>query len=217
MTITATVLLLLGLCGMLGTVGWILSRGNKNTMARLFIVCQLSIVLWLISQLLKLYSLNDTQLLISYLIGNVGICAFSPFWLMFSAEYSETSEKFRKRTRILSTAAVIMYAVIATNPMHRLYYREFGMGGIKYGILFYVFQLMFYIFIIWGISLMFIRHSKGSTISAQSMLLALAAAVPLMINTLAVCGVIKSEIELTPLFFAFSVIMVLIAIHPSPK
>lgn len=213
MTITATVLLLLGLCGMLGTVGWILSRGNKNTMARLFIVCQLSIVLWLISQLLKLYSLNDTQLLISYLIGNVGICAFSPFWLMFSAEYSETSEKFRKRTRILSTAAVIMYAVIATNPMHRLYYREFGMGGIKYGILFYVFQLMFYIFIIWGISLMFIRHSKGSTISAQSMLLALAAAVPLMINTLAVCGVIKSEIELTPLFFAFSVIMVLIAIR----
>jgi signal transduction histidine kinase len=60
---------------------------------------------------------------------------------------------------------------------------------------------------------MFIRHSKGKVISAQSMFLALAALVPLMINMLTLCGVIKSEIELTPLFFAFSVIMVLVAIR----
>jgi signal transduction histidine kinase len=45
------------------------------------------------------------------------------------------------------------------------------------------------------------------------MLLALAAAVPLIINTLVISGVLKTEIELTPLFFAFSVIMVLIAIR----
>ena len=72
-TVTASVLLLIGMCGMLGTVGWILSRGNKNRMTRLFIVCQLSIVLWLVSQLLILFSVNNTQLSISYLIGNFGI------------------------------------------------------------------------------------------------------------------------------------------------
>ncbi len=211
-TIIATILLLLSLGGMLGTVGWILSRGNGNKITKLFIVCQLSIVLWLISQLLKIFSVNDMQLMISYLIGNIGICAFSPFWLMFSVEYSETATKFKGITPILPVIPVIMYGVIVTNPLHKLYYREFGMKGISYGILFYIFQLLFYIFIIWGISLMFIRHSRGKKVSAQSILLALAAAVPLIINTLTVSGVIKSEIELTPLFFAFSVIMVLIAI-----
>lgn len=211
--ILATALLIIGLTGMLGTVGWILSRGNKNKMTRLFIVCQMSIVMWLVSQLLILFSVNDMQLKISYLIGYVGICCFPSFWLMFSAEYSETSAKFRKMAAFLPILSVVMYAAIVTNPLHRLYYREFGINGISYGMLFYVFQLLFYIFIIWGISLMFIRHSKGKVISAQSMFLALAALVPLMINMLTLCGVIKSEIELTPLFFAFSVIMVLVAIR----
>lgn len=212
-TVTASVLLLTGLCGMLGTVGWILSRGNKNRMTRLFIVCQLSIVLWLVSQLLIIFSVNNTQLTVSYLIGNFGICLFSPFWLMFSAEYSETSAKFRNAVKFFPVVSVIMYVVVATNPLHRLYYREFDINGITYGIMFYIFQLLFYIFILLGISLMFIRHSKGSTVSAQSMFLALAAAVPLLINILSVCGIINTEIELTPLFFAFSVIMVLIAIR----
>ena len=54
--ILATALLIIGLTGMLGTVGWILSRGNKNKMTRLFIVCQMSIVMWLVSQLLILFS-----------------------------------------------------------------------------------------------------------------------------------------------------------------
>ena len=56
--ILATALLIIGLTGMLGTVGWILSRGNKNKMTRLFIVCQMSIVMWLVSQLLILFSVS---------------------------------------------------------------------------------------------------------------------------------------------------------------
>lgn len=211
-TIVASILLLLSLGGMLVTVGWILSRGNGNAMTKLFIVCQLSIVLWLISQLLKIFSVNDTQLMVSYLIGNIGICVFAPFWFMFSAEYSESALKFRGITKFFPVISLIMYGVIVTNPLHRLYYRKFGGAGIEYGILFYIFQLLFYILIIWGISLMLIRHSREKRVSAQSALLALATAVPLIINTLTISGVIKSEIELTPLFFAFSVIMVLIAI-----
>lgn len=209
----AATLLITGLAGMLGTVGWILSRGNKNKMTRLFIVCQMSIVMWLVSQLLILFSVTYAQLNISYLIGYAGICCFPSFWLMFSAEYSETTAKFKSRARLLPVVSVLMYAVIATNPIHGLYYKHFGTDGIAYGILFYLFQLIFYALIIFGITLMFIRHSKGKSVSLQSMFLALAALVPLLINTLSVCGIIKSEIELTPLFFAFSVIMVLIAIR----
>ena len=87
-TIISVTLLLTGLGGMMGTVVWILRRGNNNPMTRDFVGCQLSVALWLISQLLILFSVTEKQLFISYFIGNAGICAFAPLWLMFSAEYS---------------------------------------------------------------------------------------------------------------------------------
>lgn len=205
-TILSAVLLFIGLGGMIGTVGWILRRGNNNRMTHLFIMCQLSIALWLISQLLILFSESIRQLWISYIIGNIGICCFSPFWFMFSAEYSGV--KIRKYTKFLPVISAVMFISIATNPIHSLYYTEFQKGNIKYGFLFYAFQLIFYIFIISGIAVI----GAGKKNERSHTLLALATAVPLIVNVFTVTGVIKSKIELTPLFFAFSVIMILIAI-----
>lgn len=206
-SVISSILLFLGLCGMIGTVCWILRCGNNNKMTRLFILCQLSIALWLVSQLLILFSESIRQLWISYLIGNIGICCFSPFWLMFSAEY--TDSPLKKYTNILYFAPLIMFVCIATNPLHRLYYTEFHKGSISYGILFYIFQLLFYILIISGIILL----SRNRKNERSHTMLALATVVPLIVNIFTVTGVIKSKVELTPLFFAFSVIMILIAIR----
>ncbi|MDE5570220.1 MAG: two-component sensor histidine kinase [Ruminococcus sp.] len=192
---------------MIGTVCWILRCGNNNSMTRLFIFCQLSIAVWLVSQLLILFSESVHQLWISYLIGNIGICCFSPFWLMFSAEYIESPLK--KYSGILYFVPAVMFACIATNPLHRLYYTEFQKGSISYGILFYIFQFLFYVLIISGI--VFLSRNRKNERSHT--MLALATVVPLMINILTISGIIKSKIELTPLFFAFSVIMILIAIR----
>lgn len=197
-------LLFTGLCGMLGTVCWIMRRGNSNAMTRLFVACQLSVALWLVSQLLILFSESVKQMWISYLIGNIGICCFSPFWLMFSAEYAEIRHKFMK---ILYILPVVMFAFIATNPVHHLYYADFSGRNSTYGVLFYIFQFMFYVLIISGIVLLSRKNERSR------IMLVLATVIPLLINILTVSGVIRSEIELTPLFFAFSVIMILIAIR----
>ena len=66
--IITAILLLLGMLGMLACVTWILKRGNSNRLTYLFISCQLSIVLWLISQLLILFSYTKKQFWISYII-----------------------------------------------------------------------------------------------------------------------------------------------------
>ncbi len=205
-TVISAILLFAGLGGMIGTICWILRCGNNNSVTRLFIACQLSIAVWLVSQLLILFSESQRQLWISYLIGNAGICCFSPFWLMFSAEYTES--RLKKYIKVLYIVPVIMFACIAVNPLHKLYYAEFEKNNIVYGIMFYIFQIIFYIMIISGIVL-FSRHKKNQR--PQTML-ALAAIVPLMVNILTISGIIRSKIELTPLFFAFSVIMVLMAI-----
>lgn len=198
---------------MLGTTAWVLRRGNSSRLTTLFIICLLSIALWLISQLLILFSNSRDQLWLSYIIGNGGICFFSTFWLMFAAEYSDVDKRIKKLSNILPLVSAVMFGCIAANPMHHLYYTEFGKGNILYGGMFYIFQIIFYIFIISGISMMFIRHTqRNDVVTAQTMLLALAAAVPLMVNILSVIGIIRSKIEVTPLCFAFSVIMILIAI-----
>ncbi|MBR1592728.1 MAG: two-component sensor histidine kinase [Ruminococcus sp.] len=195
---------------MLGSLAWILRRGNTNKVTICFSVCQTAIVLWIISQLMILFSVTEKQLWISYIIGNIGISTFSPVWLMFSSEFSDIKHKIINYAPVISFLSMIM---ILTNPIHKIYYADFGTGNITYGILFYVFQIIYYICIIAGITMMCIKHIRGkSRITKQIMLLTLSASVPMAVNTLTVTGIINVGIELTPLFFAFSSIMILIAI-----
>ena len=118
---------------MLGTIAWVLRRGNSSRLTTLFIICLLSIALWLISQLLILFSNSRDQLWLSYIIGNGGICFFSTFWLMFAAEYSDVDKRIKKLSNILPVVSAVMFGCIAANPMHHLYYTEFGKGNILYG------------------------------------------------------------------------------------
>lgn len=206
-------LLLLGLLGMGGTFTWIVRKGNNNRMTRLFTICQIAIILWLISQLLILFSVTVHQRWISYIIGNIGISIFSPFWLMFSEEYVDAPPAMRKAASFMPLISLSAMIVVLTDPLHRLYYSSFGEKSLSYGPLFYVFQVIYYLCIITAITQMCIKHTReNNQITRQAILLTLSTAVPLAINTLTVTRVIKASIELTPLFFAFSSMMILIAL-----
>lgn len=211
---TLTVLpLVFGLFGMSGTLVWILRKGNNNRLTRSFILCQLSIVLWIIAQLLILFSVTDHQLWVSYIIGNVGISFFAPMWLMFSLDYISAGRKADWCRLLLPLISVTSLLLVLTNPIHHCYYARFGMSGNAYGPLFYIFQVIYYICVISGITLICIHQTREqSRINKQALLLILSIAVPLAINTLTVTKMIDIRIELTPLFFAFSSIMILIAL-----
>ncbi len=212
-TIISVILLFIGLFGMGIAVAWIIRKGNNNRLTRLFGVCQVSIILWIISQLLILFSVNLQQKQLSYTVGNVGISFFAPFWLIFSAEYTEVKSRFRKFFGILSALSVSAILLIVTNPLHHLYYVVFDMNSIEYGVIFYLYQIIYYVCIISGITMMCIKHARQySHITKQTVLLTLSIAVPLAVNTLTVTKVLDTGIELTPLFFAFSSIMILIAL-----
>lgn len=211
LTVIAVVFLFAGLSGMGLAVAWIVRKGNNNRLTRLFGVCQVSIILWIISQLLILFSVTLKQKQFSYMVGNVGISFFAPFWLMFSAEY--TGIKLKHFMKILFSLSVSAIMLIVTNPLHHLYYSVFDMNIVDYAPLFYVYQVIYYICIISGITMMCIKHARQyNHITKQTVLLTLSIVVPLAVNTLTVTKVIDLEIELTPLFFAFSSIMILIAL-----
>ena len=211
--IVPAVLLIIGLCGMMGSVIWIIHRGNNNRLTRLFISCQFSIVLWLISELLILFSVTTQQYWISYCIGNVGISCFAPLWLMLSSAYTESGRRVQRLMNFLPLLAVAAVTVVLTNPLHHLYYAVFEAGHVTYGPLFYAFQVLYYILILTGITIICFKHTRDSAmISKQSVLLILSAAIPLAINTLTLTGILRATIALTPLFFGVSSLLILIAL-----
>ena len=194
----SAILLALGLCGMIGSLTWVLGRGNRNRLTKLFISCQSSIVLWLVSELLILFSVTTQQYRISYLIGNLGISCFGPLWLMLTAEYAESPLKTRNRLNLTLLISFASMLVISTNDRHHLYYSVFEAGKREYGPLFYVFQLIYYICIITGFVLIGLKHKrKRERINKQSVLLILSAAIPLVVNTLSVADVFHNELSAT--------------------
>ncbi len=212
-TAFSVILLLIGLVCMSGTLTWVIRKGNNNKMTRIFVLCQCSVVVWLISQFLILFSESTHQLWISYLIGNVGIAFFGPLWLMFSAEFSGIGARFKQLMYVLPVISVSAVLIVLSNPIHGLYYSMFEFGHIEYAVLFYVFQIIYYVCIILGITLLcFKQTQKSKQTTSQAALLTLSTAVPLAINTLTLTHVIDIGIELTPLFFAFSGLMIILAL-----
>lgn len=211
--IITAILLFLGMCGMLISITWVLKRGNSNRLTHLFISCQLSIILWLISQLLILFSYTKEQFWISYIIGNIGISCFAPLWLMLSTEYVGSNKRVKNMLKLFPLISVLSICLIISNPRHMLYYSSFKAGKVEYGPLFYSFQVIYYICIITGITMICLKHSKTTEkINMQSILLILSAAIPLGINTLTLTKILKSKVELTPLFFGVSSILIIIAL-----
>ncbi len=197
--ILSAILLAFGLCGMIGSLTWVLRHGNRNRLTRLFICCQASIVIWIVSELLILFSVTKQQYWISYLIGNVGISCFGPLWLMLTAEFAEPKKKNRNVLNLTLLISLASMLVIFTNTRHHLYYSCFDAGKVEYGPLFYLFQLIYYICIISGFVLIAMKHwRKKERINQQSVLLILSAAIPLVVNTLSVANVFHSQLTLTP-------------------
>lgn len=211
--IISAILLIFGLGGMIGSLTWVLSRGNRNRLTRLFICCQASIVLWIVSELLILFSVTRQQYWISYLIGNAGISCFSPLWLMLTAEYAESAPKTRTVLNFTLLISLASMLVILTNESHRMYYSVFEAGNVAYGPLFYLFQIIYYICIISGFVLIGLKHRRRKEkINKQSVLLILSAAIPLVVNTLSVSNVFQAQLRLTPFIFGLSSLLLIIAL-----
>lgn len=212
-TIIYLIFITLGLFGMLGAITWILRKGNDNKLTFLFISCQLTIVLWLVSNLLNIFSNNTHQLWIGYMIGNTGISFFGPLWLMLSAEYVNAGKRLSRIMNLMPCISILSICIIATNPIHHKYYAYFKINDVRYGPLFYVFQAIYYICIVTGITMICLKHTRRQDqISKQSFLVILSAAIPLAVNTLTLTGIIRSRFSLTPLFFVVSSLLILIAL-----
>lgn len=192
---------------------WILLKGSRGTQTYSFLACQGLIVLWIAGEILQLLSVNVTQFWGSYLISNVSICLIPPFWMIFSFRYCDKKPNMLLKVMLFVFSSV-MYLSVATNPIHMLYYSRFEMEDVVHGPIFYINQLYMYVCMVVG--MVFIctySFKKRYQSPEQTLMITLSAAIPLVLNLLTLTGILKLSLQVIPLSFALTSMLILVATY----
>ncbi|MBP0956015.1 MAG: two-component sensor histidine kinase [Oscillospiraceae bacterium] len=213
MLCTLTAMLLAALALICTSMIWLMVKGSRSRVTFSFVGCQFSLLLWIISQFIIIFSESERQLLIGYDIGNLGISFIGSCWLLFAVSYMDRELSKPLLCGTLGFSSLIFIAAV-TNPLHRLYYTDISMLGVAHGPLFYISQIYIYLAMLSGIALVYRQCFENKQRSrGQAVLLTLATGIPLCINLLTLVNVITLDFALTPLSLALSAIFVLLATY----
>lgn len=191
-------------------MGWILTKGSRTRQTFSFIMCQLLLNIWSVSQLLLLEAVNDRQLFMAYCVGNTGICLIGTAWLCFA--YSTAKRKMPLGMLMFSAGfSAVMWTLALTNGLHGLFYSRFSMSGVEHGFLFYINIAYTYFCMICGTLLLCRSLSHDKERRRQVLVLILSALIPLGSNMLYLFGAISTMYDVTPLAFSVSSVLVLLA------
>ena len=111
----------------------------------------------------------------------------------------------------------VMYLVILTNDLHHLYYSHFGDDYVEHGPLFYVNVVFTYFFVFLGALILYINYEGGidratdKDVSRGRLLIVTSVLAPVFFNLLYLVGLIQADFDITPLGFAISVFLVMMA------
>jgi signal transduction histidine kinase len=182
-------------------------RGKGEPYNRLYMLFQGTVLLWCSSQLLVLLAGNLAEICAAYLIGNIGICFVGAFWFYFAVSY--TGKKLLGIWRYVPFfLSLAHYLLVLTNPLHGLYYSEFSSEKVVHGVFFYTNVAMTYTFVISGAVLLYRHMEKGSMAKA---LVVSSVLVPVAFNVIYLSGSFDLVFDITPLGFAVSIILMLLA------
>lgn len=184
----------------------LLLKGNGEQYNRRYLFLQATAMVWCISQVMVMLSKSELELVIAYLLGNLGICFIGAAWYYFVESYvaHESKAFFAKLPLVLSIAH---YLLVLTNQWHHLYYKTFSLEQVVHGQFFYTNVFLTYVYVIIGAIILY-RHMEAK----KSMWLVLISVlVPVAFNAIYLFGVVKPAFDITPLGFAVSVILLMFA------
>lgn len=186
------------------------TRGERGLKTNLFLGSLASGLLWCISQMGIFMAANDLQLSMSYVIGNIGICYIGAFWLNFILCFiGKINKKFMSVCFGIST---ILFLGMITNPLHHMYYAVLDMNTKEYVWLFFVNIYYVYLCNISGSVLLLRSKVKSKHHMACKKMVLVIGMMPLLFNLLQHMKIINVDMELTPLSFSVTNILIFLAI-----
>lgn len=203
------------ICSVVVSMAVLYLRGRKVYENRLFLGCQLSVILWCASQIMNMVCTTKETLWFSYLFGNAGICFIGTFWLLFACYYGKEG-KLKNGVllkRITYAISLFHIGAVLSNQYHHLYYQSFSMKGVLHGPLFYLNVGYTYCCVLAG-SYFLLRYMKryetGERRYARGLIVA-SVLLPTLLNGCHLTGLLPTQYDFTPMGFGISSIFVLCA------
>lgn len=185
--------------------------GKRSKLLYSFIYCQTLIFIWSAGYIVEISAKEFQMKYIAVCFEGFAICFIGIMWLYFSMLYTDNILAQNKKVIcILLGIGIIEYITILTNDYHSLYYKVFEFDRIIYGIFFRINLLLTYVYVFLSTFIM-IKYSikKIGNEKKQSIILIIAAIVPIMVNFLYVSKKIK--FDFTPVSFSISLLLIAIA------
>lgn len=186
--------------------------GNRSKLLYSFIYCQVLIFIWSVGYIIEIISVEFLMKYIAVCFQGFSICFIGVIWLYFSMLY--TDNKFIQNKKLIGSLfgiGLIEYITILTNDYHGLYYKVFEIDRIIYGVAFGINLFLTYVYVFLSTFIM-IKYSfkKIGNEKKQSIILIIAAIVPIIANFLYVSR--KLKFDFTPVSFSISLLVIALAI-----
>ncbi len=189
-------------------------KGKRTLLTYAYILCQCLIFIWSFGQMFEIYARNVEAEWAYVRFEQLPICFIGISWLIFSLIY--TNNKLIKapgKIIILTAIPFLNYLMVLTNEYHHLMYTVFEYKSRSYGPVFWISMLVNYSYLLGGSILLAVYSIKKMGYEKkQSLLLALAVTVPLLSNVIYISGLFRPGLDITPVSFAFSLLLFAVAI-----
>lgn len=192
-------------------------KANKNSSLKAFFIVHLSMIIWIIGKILKTVSPTVELRWFFIVFYYFGICLLEVSFLDFAYIYYK-GKPMNKKIRIpMYLIGVMQFIIIATNPLHHKFYSVYGFWGDEFGIFFYIYIVINYLFIITGMvfcSIKFRRQISDKT-KLEKNIISLAILVPLVFNFIYITRTLETLFiylgvqifDITPLIYTWSILV----------
>lgn len=208
-----TGILILSLLISLFMISYYLLKAKRNPLLYSNIAFQSLICLWLVGEIYEILALTKLERWHAVAFQYFSICFMGLAWLIFSLHYIEHSYiKKRKNILPLFIIPIILYSLVLTNESHHLFYSVFEYDHRVYGAAFWIHSILSYGYVFSGTILLIIYALKrDGNVRKQSLLIILAALIPIITNWLHVFRYIRVGFDLTPVSFVLTFMLFFIA------
>ncbi len=194
-------------------------QAKKTKLLEYFLLTMSMLLLWLVSKLFKTAS-PDINIRWFFIITQyLGICLLNYYFVQFSWVFAYNQPMKRKQQIILLLPMLISFLMIATNPLHMLFYSKYDLFRDSFGPLFYPHQALSYLYLAYGVYLCTKEYKNSFYMKyLQSRIFAVAIFIPIVINIMYVAKILKKmfdirlPMDITPLAAMISLGLFSIAI-----
>lgn len=189
----------------------LLIKGKRERYNRIYMGCQVAVILWCLSQILILLAESETEFVISIALANLGICSVGAIWYYFAVAYTGSSLNIIMKY-LPAVLSVFHYVLVLTNPIHKLFYTNLQIWNIKHGPFFYSNVICTYVLVIWGAIILYRNIDSKQLEGFGKGFIIASVMIPVILNAVQLLGLIEFSFDITPLGFGISIICLFMAI-----